>query len=121
MLDKELLSKCAKRGLPKELFWTQSKHLAGAALQAMNTGSVDGIMFIQSFGCGPDATITPLLAREAKKAKMPYRYSGAFLGVSHIFYKNLYTRTKNIQSRKKYLYVRLLTEVWPPFWKALTR
>jgi len=72
MLDKELLSKCAKRGLPKELFWTQSKHLAGAALQAMNTGSVDGIMFIQSFGCGPDATITPLLAREAKKAKMPF-------------------------------------------------
>lgn len=53
--------------LPKKLFWTYEKEVVGAGLHWLKTGSVDGIIYVLAFACGPDSLIQTVLEIEAKK------------------------------------------------------
>ncbi|TET53706.1 MAG: hypothetical protein E3J54_03630 [Actinobacteria bacterium] len=55
------------KSLPKEIFWTYEKEVVGGVMHWLNTKSVDGIIYLLSFACGPDSLIQVLLENEARK------------------------------------------------------
>ncbi len=57
--------------LPKKLFWTYEKEIVGSAFHWMRSRSVDGVIYLLSFACGPDSLIQVLLEQEAKKEGAP--------------------------------------------------
>jgi predicted nucleotide-binding protein (sugar kinase/HSP70/actin superfamily) len=66
MLLNNLIEKQASK-LPKELFWTYEKEVLGTVFHWTETGSVDGIIYVLSFACGPDSLVQVLLEHELKK------------------------------------------------------
>ncbi|MGE5576596.1 MAG: acyl-CoA dehydratase activase-related protein [Syntrophothermus sp.] len=68
MLPDPLIRAGTKR-LPKALFWTFGKKIAGAAFHWQYSGEVDGIVHLVSFGCGPDSLVGELVQREAWRGK----------------------------------------------------
>ena len=54
----------ARRGA-KRLFWTFGRRLLGAAYRWLDTGEVDGIVHLASFGCGPESFIAEVIQHEA--------------------------------------------------------
>lgn len=51
----------------KELFWTYEREVVSAALDWLDAGSVDGIVHLLSFACGPDSLVQMIIEDEAKK------------------------------------------------------
>ena len=66
MLPNNLIEEQASK-LPKELFWTYEKEVLGTVFHWTETGSVDGIIYVLSFACGPDSLVQVLLEHELKK------------------------------------------------------
>jgi predicted nucleotide-binding protein (sugar kinase/HSP70/actin superfamily) len=66
MIPPRTLEREAER-LPKRLFWSFEKEVVGSAFHWIRTRSVDGIVYVLSFACGPDSLIQVLLEAEAKK------------------------------------------------------
>jgi len=67
-----LLPEEIKRGndfLQKDIFWTFGKELLGAALHLLAEGSIQGIVLVVSFGCGPDSLICELVERIYRREK----------------------------------------------------
>lgn len=61
------------RKLPKRLFWTLGKKMIGAALNFFETKDLDGIIYLTSFGCGPESLIGELVERWARHcATLPF-------------------------------------------------
>jgi predicted nucleotide-binding protein (sugar kinase/HSP70/actin superfamily) len=54
--------------LPKKLFWTLGKKMIGAAFSFCDSGQFDGMIYLSSFGCGPESLVGELLARWAKRS-----------------------------------------------------
>lgn len=57
----------ALRKLPKPLFWSYEKELVGSALFWIQNKLIDGLITVNSFGCGPDSLSQVLLETEASK------------------------------------------------------
>ncbi|MBS4023083.1 MAG: hypothetical protein KGZ79_11805 [Dethiobacter sp.] len=55
--------------LQKEIFWTFGKELMGAAFYLLEQGSIDGLVLVASFGCGPDSLTCELVERHYKRGK----------------------------------------------------
>jgi predicted nucleotide-binding protein (sugar kinase/HSP70/actin superfamily) len=55
--------------LPKKLFWTLGKKMIGSAFAFCDSGQFDGMIYLSSFGCGPESLIGELLARWAKRRR----------------------------------------------------
>jgi predicted nucleotide-binding protein (sugar kinase/HSP70/actin superfamily) len=53
--------------LPKKLFWTLGKKMTGAAFSFCDSGQFDGMIYLSSFGCGPESLVGELLARWTKQ------------------------------------------------------
>ena len=66
MVSHELIEKHAG-SLPKKMFWTFGKQLLGSGLYYLNNPEIKGIIFLASFGCGPDSLVGELLERWAKR------------------------------------------------------
>ncbi len=61
------------RTIPQNFFWYYSNQVCWAGLYLLqNRQSVDGIIHITAFGCGPDAMVDKLLELESRAVKMPY-------------------------------------------------
>ncbi|MDI6871312.1 MAG: acyl-CoA dehydratase activase-related protein [Bacillota bacterium] len=60
------------RELPKELFWTMGRRVYGAAAYLMSSGAVEGLIYLASFGCGPDSLVGELVARLAERRGVPF-------------------------------------------------
>lgn len=62
----------AARHLGKEIFWSSGRHIAGAAMALMTASQpVDGIIFLTSFSCGPDALLGELIRQQAMIRHVP--------------------------------------------------
>ncbi|EAX48922.1 conserved hypothetical protein [Thermosinus carboxydivorans Nor1] len=62
----------AAKTLGKKIFWSNSAHMAGAALSLMHEAPpVDGIIFMSSFACGPDALVGELISQRAHNRNIP--------------------------------------------------
>lgn len=55
--------------LPKRMFWTLGKRLLGSVLAYIDQDKVDGILYVEAFGCGPDSMIEDLSARYVRRKK----------------------------------------------------
>lgn len=56
----------ARRGA-KRVFWTYGRRLIGVACRWLETGEVDGIVHLASFGCGPESFIAEVIQYEASE------------------------------------------------------
>jgi predicted nucleotide-binding protein (sugar kinase/HSP70/actin superfamily) len=65
-LPPDLIEQRVKR-LPKRLFWTLGKKMLGAALNFFENKQLDGIIYLTSFGCGPESFVGELVERWAKR------------------------------------------------------
>ncbi|HEX21750.1 MAG TPA: hypothetical protein ENH19_03770 [Actinobacteria bacterium] len=65
MLDDNIIKREAAR-LPKKLFWTYEKEVVGTVFHWAHTHSVDGIIYVLSFACGPDSLIQVILEHELR-------------------------------------------------------
>ena len=74
-LDNQAVEAC-NQSLPKPLFWTSAKRLMTAALtwsRGEERGTVDGIVHVVSFGCGPDSLVGELAARWVRRdSNLPF-------------------------------------------------
>jgi predicted nucleotide-binding protein (sugar kinase/HSP70/actin superfamily) len=62
----------AAKILGKKIFWSNSHHMAGAALALMQSGHpVNGLIFMTSFSCGPDTLIGELINQHAQSLNIP--------------------------------------------------
>lgn len=59
------------RRLPKRMFWTLGKKIIGAAFHFLDNPSVDGIIHLSCFGCGPDSLVAELVEIEAHRRRRP--------------------------------------------------
>ncbi|HDP69236.1 MAG TPA: hypothetical protein ENN38_00275 [Actinobacteria bacterium] len=66
MVEEEVVDKIVT-GLQKKLFWTYEKDVVGAVFHWLDAKSVDGIIYVLSFACGPDSLIQILIEHEAKQ------------------------------------------------------
>lgn len=55
------------RTLPKHLFWTYEREVVGTAFHWSRRNSVDGIIYVLAFPCGPDSLIQSLLEHEMRR------------------------------------------------------
>jgi len=53
--------------LPKKLFWTLGRKMIGAAFAFWGSRQFDGMIYLSSFGCGPESLVGELVARWAKR------------------------------------------------------
>lgn len=53
--------------LPKKLFWTLSRRMTGGALNYHDNRSVDGIIHVAAFACGPDSMTGELIERFVRR------------------------------------------------------
>lgn len=53
--------------LPKKLFWTLGKRMIGSAFHYMRSESIDGIIHVASFGCGPDSFTGEIIERHLRR------------------------------------------------------
>ncbi|AGB40571.1 hypothetical protein Halha_0597 [Halobacteroides halobius DSM 5150] len=59
--------------LSKDMFWTLSKKMLGAAHYFFNREEIDGIIQLTAFGCGPDSLVGEMIEREAKtRSNQPF-------------------------------------------------
>lgn len=59
--------------LPKRLFWTLGKRMIGSALTFFENEQLDGVIYLTSFGCGPESLVGELVERWAKRmANLPF-------------------------------------------------
>lgn len=67
-LPMEIVEKEADK-LPKKMFWTMGKQMIGSAYYYLQDKTVDGIIHIAAFGCGPDSFTGELIERVAHRGK----------------------------------------------------
>jgi predicted nucleotide-binding protein (sugar kinase/HSP70/actin superfamily) len=59
---------CGGKWLEKESFWSFGHELLGAGCFLLQEKSVQGLILVAAFGCGPDSLICELLARYYKRS-----------------------------------------------------
>ena len=59
--------------LNKRMFWNFGRKAYGSAMQLVDTKSIDGVIYIMSFGCGVDSFVSDLIERSIRKGgDIPY-------------------------------------------------
>ena len=53
--------------LPKRMFWTLGRKMAGSGLYFDQDEHIDGIVYLACFGCGPDSLIGEIIERRMNK------------------------------------------------------
>ena len=54
------------------IYWANEHEMTGAAGHYLQDNSIDGIITITAFGCGPDSLMIEKIARAAKQYKKPH-------------------------------------------------
>lgn len=62
----------AAKTLRKKIFWSNGCHMVGSALALIQSEQpVDGLIFMTTFSCGPDALIGELISQRAQTLNIP--------------------------------------------------
>jgi predicted nucleotide-binding protein (sugar kinase/HSP70/actin superfamily) len=59
------------RSLKRQLYWNFGKVNLGAGFAFLKDPESDGIIYVTTFGCGPDSVVTKMLSIEASKISKP--------------------------------------------------
>ena len=57
------------RVLSKRIYWTFGKETVGAAFHFLDSPEIDGLIYIISFGCGPDSLLKEIVDDKARRCK----------------------------------------------------
>jgi predicted nucleotide-binding protein (sugar kinase/HSP70/actin superfamily) len=68
MVPENTLKKMGRK-LPKNLFWYYSNRVVWASIYYLRDKTVDGMIHVTAFGCGPDAMTNKLVELEAKESR----------------------------------------------------
>ena len=71
MVPEKELQRMSKK-FRKNLFWYYSNNVAWACKYYLADKTVDGIIHVTAFACGPDSMTNKLIELEAKEAKIPF-------------------------------------------------
>ncbi len=71
MLEPETIE-TSLRGLKRPIFWNFGRMLLGAGLHFLKDPAIDGIIYVTTFGCGPDSVAAEILNLEAEKHQKPF-------------------------------------------------
>jgi len=77
LLTSEMLTEeevaAESRLAPKEIFWSSGRRILAAVARFRRGGLVDGIIHLESFGCGPDSMVGEIAERETRReSDLPY-------------------------------------------------
>lgn len=77
VLTSEMLSEAEVRAesgrLSKPIFWSSGRRILAAATRFRRESMVDGLIHLESFGCGPDSMIGEIAERETRRlSDLPY-------------------------------------------------
>ncbi len=53
--------------IPQEVYWSLGREIVGASFYLLESKSIDGMIHLGSFGCGPDSFLRELIADRARK------------------------------------------------------
>ncbi|NPV52305.1 MAG: hypothetical protein HPY71_02135 [Firmicutes bacterium] len=67
MIPEEVTEAASQKLQKKRLFWTLGRRLLGAAVHLIESGGIDGCLYVSSFGCGPDSLVGELIERGVKR------------------------------------------------------
>jgi predicted nucleotide-binding protein (sugar kinase/HSP70/actin superfamily) len=70
MLPKSAAERTVER-LTGEAYWAYAPSLVGAGGSFLETGAIDGLVAVISFGCAPDSGLAPVLGQAARRAGVP--------------------------------------------------
>ena len=70
MVDPDRIEQNLAR-LKRPLFWNFGRMLLGAGLHFFEDSKIDGVIYVTTFGCGPDSVATEILSSEAGKEQKP--------------------------------------------------
>jgi len=73
MVDKEVISYHNSK-LRKRIFWTLGKKIIGSLYDFSEKNRVQGIIYVASFGCGPDSMIGHLAESYIRKNNIPFMH-----------------------------------------------
>lgn len=60
--------------LPKRMFWSLGKIILGNVLYHIEKNDLEGMLYVETFGCGPDSMIEDLSARYVRRSRqMPFQ------------------------------------------------
>ncbi len=63
----------ASKMMPQNFFWHYSNRVSWSGLHILgNPGSVEGIIHVTAFACGPDAMVDKFIELQAKQARVPF-------------------------------------------------
>jgi len=72
MLSEEEVAEESRR-MPKQIFWSSGRRIMAAVTKFRREELVDGIIHLESFGCGPDSVVGEIAERETKReSRLPY-------------------------------------------------
>ncbi len=71
MLDEKRIHEKFKRK-SKNLYWTFTDKIYGAAVELMENHQIDGLIHITAFGCGPDSIVGKMMELDSEKFKKPF-------------------------------------------------
>lgn len=57
--------------IKKRMFWTHGRKIIGSAFSLIENKSIDGIIYLSSFGCGLDSVLVHLVSKSAIEDKIP--------------------------------------------------
>ncbi len=57
--------------IPKRIFWTHGRKIIGSAYTLIKKRIIDGIIYLNSFGCGLDSVLAYVVLREAIENNIP--------------------------------------------------
>lgn len=60
------------RGYKKALFWTFSNNLLASAYRFFSDATIDGVIHVTAFGCGPDSFLGKLLELDSNQYQKPF-------------------------------------------------
>jgi len=70
-LSEKIINHNAAR-LPKRMYWTLGRRMIGAAFHYLAQNSIDGMIHVAAFGCGPDSMTGELIERQARHCGVPF-------------------------------------------------
>lgn len=72
MMDEAIISRRASE-LDKKMFWSFGRLAVGTVLETIKRDSVDGIIYLMTFGCGVDSFVSDFLERKVRnKSNIPF-------------------------------------------------
>ncbi|TYQ16455.1 UNVERIFIED_CONTAM: putative nucleotide-binding protein (sugar kinase/HSP70/actin superfamily) [Acetivibrio alkalicellulosi] len=72
MVDGKIIDEKVKQ-LNKQMFWYFGRKAIGSAYHFMETGEIDGIIYLMAFGCGVDSFICDFIERKIRKnSEIPF-------------------------------------------------